>query len=167
MGSGGGATASCTAYVPGACGSAAGTDPVLLPGVDLCAAGAVSDFYNPYPDTTITPNIFTWTCGAESTNPATCSVPGYPYDDLDGACGSAAGQTFTAPPTSDLCQNGIPTDVLDDGVSYTWDCVGAATTDSCTATQVMPISGECGLDAGGIFDQASDITNYCAVGTMM
>jgi hypothetical protein len=66
----------------------------LLPTDDLCAVGPVSDFYNPYPDTDITPNIFTWVCNAESASPASCSVPGYPYDSLEGQCGNDAGGTF-------------------------------------------------------------------------
>jgi hypothetical protein len=125
--------------------------------------------YNPYPDTAITPNIFTWTCGAESASPADCSVPGYPYGGLDGTCGSANNGSFSSAPTTNLCSAGIPSPVVDDGVAYTWDCLGENTTETCTATQTTPVSGVCGVAAGGLFAELADIPDgdYCEVGSMV
>ena len=54
---------------------------------------------------------------------------------LDGACGSAHGSTFGAPPSSDLCSAGTASAVTRQGVNYQWTCEGinGGTSVSCSA----------------------------------
>lgn len=54
---------------------------------------------------------------------------------VNGACGTAAGQTFSSAPTANLCSAGTASPVTNPG-SWTWSCNGnyGGTNASCTAT---------------------------------
>lgn len=54
---------------------------------------------------------------------------------VDGACGSANGQSFAAPPTVNLCNTGTSANMTGSG-PWTWDCLGSGsgTNISCSAS---------------------------------
>jgi hypothetical protein len=58
-----------------------------------------------------------------------------------GVCGTANGQTFSAPPTANLCSTGTAWGLNNTGGSFTWSCAGeyGGTTASCSAT-ITPAS---------------------------
>lgn len=56
---------------------------------------------------------------------------------VNGSCGSANGQAFDAPPTTDLCSSGIASSVTTDGNLYKQDCNGQyeGANTNCSATR--------------------------------
>lgn len=60
---------------------------------------------------------------------------------INGACGTANGQTFSSAPTANLCSAGTASAVAT-GSSYTWNCAGSngGSTASCSATIPAPVS---------------------------
>lgn len=110
--------------IDGVCGSANGGNYETAPSSGLCQAG------NP---TTVTPsgNYWLWSCeGINGGQTAACTANRI----INGVCGSANGQTFSSPPTSNLCSSGNASSVTGDGPWY-WTCFGinGGSNDSCSA----------------------------------
>ncbi|MDD3292613.1 MAG: DUF2341 domain-containing protein [Candidatus Pacebacteria bacterium] len=114
-------TVSCSATidnsVDGLCGSSNGGSFTTAPLTNLCDAGNPSEVI----DNTTT---FDWTCtGINGGSTASCSAI-----QLDqAACGSADGGSFATTPSSNLCSEGIATEVLGTG-PWTWSCETEGTT---------------------------------------
>jgi len=107
--------------VNGACGSANGQGFSTAPTSNLCSAGTASGIKGTGP--------WTWTCtGSNGGTTASCSA------NLDGACGSANGESFLKAPTSNLCSAGKASKVTGKG-PWHWTCAGSngGTTVSCSA----------------------------------
>jgi hypothetical protein len=85
---------------------------------------------------------------------------------VNGACGSASGQSFYTKPSSNLCSAGSATTVSGSG-PWTWSCTGSngGTTDnSCTAT--LSVDGVCGSAATAYAYSAIAFSgNLCSQGT--
>jgi uncharacterized repeat protein (TIGR03803 family) len=124
-GSNGGATANCSAKIEinGACGSANKGDFVTEPTSNLCGAGIVS--------TVTGKGAWKWTCeGVNGGSKASCSA----NLEVNGACGSANGESLLKAPTSNLCSAGKTSRVTGKG-PWNWTCEGSngGTTENCSA----------------------------------
>lgn len=86
---------------------------------------------------------------------------GFISGDVDGACGSADGGTFSSIPTSNLCSTGTATTVTMVSTTYSWDCegTGTGTDDSCTATY-QAASGDTGLPFTSSFEDGTTSTEW-------
>lgn len=109
--------------VNGSCGASAGT----------CAAGVVNSDNN----VTACGGTRTWGCAGQHGGSSTsCSKPNDACP-VNGMCGAAAGNSYSSPPSSNLCQSGTPTAVGGAG-PWTWVCTGAnggADSGTCTANK--------------------------------
>jgi hypothetical protein len=124
-GSNGGATANCSAKIEinGACGSANKEDFFTEPTSDLCTAGTASKVTGKGP--------WDWTCGgANGGATAHCSAK----LEVNGACGSANGESFLTEPRSNLCIAGKASKVTGTG-PWDWDCAesNGGSTANCSA----------------------------------
>lgn len=113
-------SANKTVPVDGSCGATAGT----------CNAGTVNSDNN----VTTCGATRTWNCaGAFGGTSASCSKPNDACP-VNGTCGTADGNSYANPPSSNLCGNGTPTAVSGAG-PWTWTCTGSdGGTDSGTCT---------------------------------
>ncbi len=112
----------------GVCGSASGGSYASAPSSGLCSSG------NP---TTVTSsgNYWLWSCeGINGGQNAACTANRI----INGVCGSANGQTFASPPTSNLCSAGNASSVTGNGPWY-WTCYGinGGSNDSCSAQKTQ------------------------------
>jgi YD repeat-containing protein len=90
----------------------------------------------------------------------------FTLNPVNGACGSANGQSFTTAPAADLCAAGAATALSGTG-PWSWSCTGAngGTTSSCSANlQATAINGVCGSANGQTFSTAPT-TGLCSAGT--
>ena len=84
----------------------------------------------------------------------------------DGACGVASNNEFDSAPSSNLCINGIASQVSGDG-PWTWACSGinGGEAAACVAQKRLPATnGSCG-DANGVTASAAPSSDLCDVGT--
>ena len=104
------------------------------------------------------------TLSGTNTNRA-CTVSPCP---VNGACGSAQGQTFSTKPIANLCSAGAASVVSQTTANrtWTWTCIGAnaGTTANCSALMPAPINGACGSAQGQLFTTVPT-TNLCSSGT--
>ena len=68
---------------------------------------------------------------------------------INGACGSANGQTFASAPTTSLCTTGAASAVTTTATTYAWSCAGSngGSAAACSATRVEPMSPAVQLSA--------------------
>ncbi len=68
---------------------------------------------------------------------------------VNGACGSANGQTYATTPASGLCSAGTASGVSPAGLSWSWSCQGSngGTTSNCSATREIKLP-ECSCPSG-------------------
>ena len=149
----GGATVSCSANpgVNGVCGSANGQSFTAAPSSNLCGAGTASTVSGSGP--------WSWTCaGSNGGSTANCSASSI----INGACGSANGQSFFSAPTSNLCSAGTATALTGTG-PWGWSCAGSSggSTASCSANP--EVNGACGSSNGQGFTTAPS-SNLCSAG---
>jgi hypothetical protein len=99
--------------------------------------------------TTYTTNAVTGNCTVSATLTA---------NPVNGACGSANGQSFTSAPSADLCFAGTASGVTGGG-PWTWSCAGldGGSTANCTATfnQTLPAQKWAKTYGGQYYDEAS------------
>ena len=81
-----------------------------------------------------------------------------------GACGTAAGETFTSLPDANLCTAGMAGSLIPGNTEYTWSCAGRSTTASCTATRHYAIATALTGSGGQISPTSLDVA-YNATGT--
>ncbi len=83
-------------------------------------------------------------------------------DPINGACGSSAGKTFSAKPTSGLCSSGKASNISGNG-PWTWKCYGSngGRDVKCSADIVAP---QCGSADGKTFS-SKPTSGLCAKGT--
>ena len=72
-----------------------------------------------------------------------------PPTPINGACGSANGQTVTSAPTANLCTAGTASTVTTTSTAYAWNCTGSngGSTAACSATRAEPMSPAVQLSA--------------------
>ena len=106
---------------PGRCGPASRMLHVSTPSSGLCDQGSATSVSGSGP--------WSWICQSPGGGPdVTCNasmatIP--PARPADGVCDPATqGQSFSTPPSSDLCSSGTPTPVADTGSFYRWTCQG-------------------------------------------
>ncbi len=120
-GENGGRSAKCSAKleVDGACGPANGQSFPSEPTSDLCNSGSASAVKGKGP--------WKWTCtGLNGGTKAGCTA----NLEVNGACGSSNGGTFTSAPTTNLCNAGTATAVTGGGSAVS---SSALTTNATTA----------------------------------
>lgn len=125
LGSNGGAPENCSAKIEinGACGSANKESFFTEPTSNLCSEGNPSTVRGKGP--------WDWTCaGLNGGGKASCSA----NLEVNGACGSANGESLLKAPTSNLCSEGKASKVTGTG-PWDWTCAGSdgGTTASCSA----------------------------------
>jgi len=131
---------SCSANrtVNGSCGTANGKTYLYSAssyGSDTqCATGTPSSTSFPAAGATTT-----WTCSGVNGGSAsgTCSAS-RSSEAVDGVCGTANGQIYSASPSSNLCSVGTPGSVTTNTLTYTWTCTGSGggTTANCSADRI-------------------------------
>jgi alpha-tubulin suppressor-like RCC1 family protein len=161
-GSNGGATVNCSALAPvvnGACGTANGGTFATAPATNLCSAGTPTPVGS-------NGGLWTWSCTGLNggSNDDTCAA--LISSPVNGACGSANGQSLSSAPTTNLCNAGTATAVSGSG-PWTWSCNGVnnGTNASCSASvSTTPVNGACG-SANGQSLSSAPTTNLCSTGT--
>jgi hypothetical protein len=139
QGSGGGSSSNwCESHIKlsGACGSANGSSTNTAPSSNLCATDYGN---NPVSDTG---SAFIWTCNGKWQGAATdCFAYKTSANLINGACGSANGQTFSSAPMDNLCSLGTTSAVTGNG-PWIWTCVGqnGGTNASCSGVKVSTSS---------------------------
>ena len=111
--------AQCATPVNGACGAANGQTVAAAPSSGLCSNGSASAVGD-------TGTTWAWSCtGSNGGTNASCSANKTPVaTPVDGACGAASGQNFSAAPSSGLCSSGSASAVGDTGSAWAWSCAG-------------------------------------------
>ena len=153
----GGTNASCSANlqaVNGVCGSANNQAFFTAPTSNLCSVGTASAVNGT--------GHWIWTCaGSNGGNTASCSAS----LEINGACGTSNGGTFTSAPTSNLCSTGSPSTVSGSG-PWSWTCQGVngGAIASCSANiQSQGGNGACGSANGEDLLKAPS-SNLCSAG---
>jgi hypothetical protein len=82
----------------------------------------------------------------------------------NGVCGSASGQAFPDPPTTNLCSKGDASSVRDAGPVWAWTCTGAFGGEVTCIADKLVVNGICGSANGGTFATAPRV-NLCSAGT--
>jgi hypothetical protein len=154
VGANGGATANCSALLPGSgvCGSSNNQSLASAPTTGFCNSGTATAVTGAGP--------WNWTCvGANGGTTASCSAlkPG------SGVCGSSNNQSFTSAPTTGFCNSGTATAVTGAG-PWNWTCTGANGGNTATCSALLSVNGVCGSSNGAIFTGAPS-TNLCNSGT--
>ena len=126
QGANGGTTAKCSANleVNGACGPANGESFLTAPASKLCNGGTASRV-------TGGNGQWSWSCaGSGGGTSASCTA----HIEINGACGSSSGGSFSSAPTANLCTSGTASALSGTG-PWSWTCTGAygGKTASCTA----------------------------------
>lgn len=123
--------------IDGACGSADNVLPVTvpIPNEDACSAGTVDNMRDVYSFDGI---IFAWEC-VGSGEGITVGCESLPYPEpIDGACGSADGQSsFSEPDEEDKCSAGATNATTTITLTgWAWTCNGlyGGTDDACSST---------------------------------
>ncbi|MFA5174764.1 MAG: hypothetical protein WC438_06300, partial [Candidatus Pacearchaeota archaeon] len=149
------------APINGTCGSSnAGTFDVV-PSTNLCSTGTFSGMIGAGP--------WYWSCyGQNGGNNSSCYANKTQIAVTNGQCGAAHNNIFdTAPDSSLLCLNGLPSSLIGTGPWY-WTCNGqnGGITVNCLANKTAPsaINGACGSSHTGTFDIVPT-TNLCNAGT--
>lgn len=151
----------------GLCGKAADTPSKDAPTRNLCEKGAPSDV------TMFEKTSWKWECqGAMGSSSATCTAPltrGAKTEEasaqkvaeakVEAQCGSAAGQSFTEIPDSNLCEIGKASTVRGHG-PWTWSC-GTKSKVYCEAQKT--VEGRCGVTNGSI-QKSIPTSGLCATG---
>ena len=182
VGSGGGASASCTA-TRGAgvsCGTANGVPTATQPTTNLCTSGTAS-----WTDTTATDGTYNWSCaGASGGTAVQCSAP--KQATTPGACGSANGtcgsnattyaNSVTAYPSltsTAFCSTGTADPTTPafpaENASTNWTCTGTngGTQATCTASRSTStvLNGACGSENDATVSEKPTV-DLCSVGTI-
>lgn len=159
-----GSPAQCSAIINttanGSCGSANGQSFPTAPSGNLCSVGTNSPV-------TQSGSNWTWNCnGISGGSPASCSATVNTVTVVNGACGSANGQTFATSPTTNLCSTGTPT-AVSSGANWTWNCNGAngGASPSCSANKVSA-DLRCSSSAGGPYTNGPCSVSYGSNGFM-
>ncbi|MDD5639841.1 MAG: hypothetical protein PHR47_03525 [Candidatus Pacebacteria bacterium] len=168
-GSNGGTNANCyaskklsTNKIDGSCGSSHTESFSTKPEVNMCLSGTVSIVSGDGP--------WIWICsGIDGGTNVACYANKKPADIfvIDGKCGSANGQLFTARPTMYLCSSGWSGSVYGDG-PWIWSCnpKNGGSKAFCYANKGTSsvVNGICGLSNGQSFTK-TPIVNLCLSGT--
>jgi hypothetical protein len=166
-GQNGGNNVSCyankTAPAPinGTCGSSSAGTFDVVPSTNLCSTGTFSGMIGAGP--------WYWSCyGQNGGNNSSCYANKTQIAVTNGQCGAAHNNIFdTAPDSSLLCLNGLPSSLIGTGPWY-WTCNGqnGGITVNCLANKTAPsaINGACGSSHTGTFDVVPT-TNLCNAGT--
>ncbi|BFT95108.1 hypothetical protein MNSC_11160 [Minisyncoccus archaeophilus] len=142
--------------IDGICGSANEKSLIDKPITGLCDKGytpAVNDAGDKW----------TWTCyGKNGGGFMSCYAN---KQKVDGACGSANGNTFSSKPTQNLCTAGYTNAVDFSEGKWIWTCYGqnGGSNATCSANGVK-INGVCGSSFGMSFSNIPT-SNLCSVGS--
>ena len=98
--------------------------------------------------TTGTYTVIASTAGASDASFSLTNIDPSPAP-INGACGSANGQTVTSAPTANLCTAGTASTVTTTSTAYAWNCAGSngGSTAACSATRAEPMSPAVQLSA--------------------
>ena len=147
----GGSTMSCSANLDGECGSASGEGFFTAPLSNLCISGKASAITGRGP--------WNWTCaGSKNGTTAHCTA----FLEVNGACGSANGNSFLTEPSSGLCSAGRAS-VLTGSGRWDWTCIGlnGGSTVNCSAR--LEVNGACGAaNKGNLF--TAPVLDLCSEG---
>jgi len=113
--------------------------------------------------------------GTKPSTSQSCSAPACPPPvPVNGACGSSNGGSFTSAPTTNLCDSGSASSVVDSS-NYSWTCAGSngGSSASCSATKQSTFAkSSCGFSLyssnwSGTAGQPADGYNSCEWGGSM
>ncbi|MCK9578304.1 PKD domain-containing protein [bacterium] len=155
-GTNGGLTANCSAQkiltpTNGQCGSSNGGTFETAPTSGLCSSGYTNGVTGSGP--------WYWVCyGQNGGGNDSCSAIKQ-ATPINGQCGSSNGGSFSSTPTYGLCSSGTVSGLMFTENGWSWICKGSngGINDSCSATKVVAINGQCGSSNGGSFSNTPTV----------
>jgi hypothetical protein len=137
----------------GSCGSANGQGFLKAPTSNLlCSSGKASKVTGKGP--------WNWTCTGSNGATTQCSA----NLEINGACGSAKGKSYLTAPTTELCKDGTPSSVTNNG-DWQWTCAGSNGGNTADCSGKLEVKGACGsANEESFFTEPT--SDLCTAGTV-